>query len=447
MTTILAQLGVPILICWEVKAGLDGYRVTHLAGKQISRDDHRCGPWAQCVDPIYWEMIQQSLTPEVQTLAMQVQTPYQLHTMLTRQVFPQAETTASWWLTYRAITEPALEAIARSPYAGSFSKLVRSDGTIIESRDAPDQIVRFDAQGAVVLKTDLAQSYLRLLEAVRQSETDPTFNLGRAGIGGVLPDARIMTVLDCVIYAILAQTDTVYAWSGVAMFQYVLKEPDSERWRDVTSLMYDYVRKVIPGLPETLTYVLIPTNGLGSLVIADVDLATKINQTVMRTECPRQYNKSVLRAEFTQALEGVETEEALAFLLTQAPAELHEVIRTKCRKGRVDAAIGIAAHEIWQWWHKGSEADRKQAETELAKLLVDDQGRFVLHHQPAIGVIEYLLGQRPYLLEGTLDIPTRNLESRRQELQRLAIRETSQKWRQEGGAPWEGNDFNRAGWL
>lgn len=443
MTTFLAQLGVPTILFWEIRAGSSGYRVTHLNGMRWwSHDDQACGPWAQFAP----ELID---TEMVSQFSIRYATPYQVHMALARIAFPGVvQSSAEFYLDHRDLVEVVLSVIAESNYAGSFAKLVKSNGRIISAREALSSHVRFDADGRTVLKGDLATGYLRLLEIVRQAELDPSFNPLDTQEWGVLPDARIMSVLDAAIFALTADTDAVYAWSGVAMFQYILRAPDSERWREVTSAMYDIVRTVLPELPQTLRFVLIPTKGLENLLVVDGRVAARLNQHLTQLQVPPQYDKRRVREELILATQEMEPAVAIEFLCGQAHAKVHLRIQQEYDKGNVIAACGITATAIHQSWLQDSRTDRDAAKEALAGALLDEEDRFRLHHQPVVTPWHACQGQRVHLLAGMMDVPTRKLEAERIRFQQMAKKRLQKRSRPRQGhaLAWAEGGFSRMGW-
>jgi len=441
MTTLLAQLGVPIELCWEVRADLKGYRVTHVDGRRISHDDAKCGPWAE-FDTDRWNRVLSAQPAKVRQLLARCKTPFQVHMALAKAAFPHVETSASFYLRHRGIVQQVLEVIAHSRFREHFAKFVDESGGMHQIYQAYGNRVYYHGNRQVT-ESELAEGYLRLLEFVEQSEVPgtriafPTW--------GVLPDARILCLLDMVIYALNATTDSVCAWSGISMMQYILKEADSQRWREIVSGMYDLVRqRALPALPRVLDFTLIPTLGLGDLAVTDASMAQAVNTQL------RQLNVAGVREERTDkvALQQMARDDAHAFLahiaLSLEPNACTEIAQM-LDDGNWQGAGGKASALISLRSKKQHVCDRHVVEAELGELLRDNTGRFVLTNQPAVDALAYANGTRLHLLEGVLDIPAGKLDSYRARLANIASRGQRKNTLQDDGPllPY----FNRAGWM
>lgn len=439
MTTILAQLGIPTILFWEVTANLGGYRVTHLASDRISNDDQKCGPWAQFGPS--WQEVFNTLPEQVRNLVAPCTTPYQVHMALAKAVFPEiVESSAEFYLRHREIVEKVLMVLGESRFAGYFSKLMLSDGTIVNSLNAPGGEVQYEG-GQVVAWPELAPGYLRLLELVQQADSDPTFNPLSSGAWGVLPDARIMSILDFAIFALREQTETVYAWSGTAMFQYILTEPNSQRWREVVSAMYDLVRQeALPELPEALTFVLIPTQGLEFLAVADHALALEANALITEMGVPAEYRKDVLVLQFMEEARRCGANHG-AFLHQQSPHKVHPQIDAALEAGNLMAACSIAASAIEQGWFNQNQQHHREQRLRLGQALLDDND-FVLLSQPAVTPLELLSGQQLHLLDGVLDVSTAKLQAVWMKYQGYA-KQVQKKTQSQYSGP----AFTRLGWM
>ncbi|OGM27287.1 hypothetical protein A2962_01910 [Candidatus Woesebacteria bacterium RIFCSPLOWO2_01_FULL_39_61] len=420
MTTILMQLGIPTVFFWEVKAGLSGYEVTNLGDQKISFDFDKCGPWAQ-FDPKLWEKRLSTLPQVVIEVIKDCKTPYQAHHRIANVAFPGVvESSAAFYLRNRDVIEPALRVLAESRFAGHFSKRVTPNGKIVNATNSYKEIVMYE-NGSHVTNNNLASGYLTLLEVVRASELDKGVNPLHSGLEGVLPDARVMSVLDMAIFALNTRSDKVYAWSGVAMFQYILKEADSQRWRETTSFMYDLVwHEVLPDLPEELEFVLIPTQGLGQLVVTDKEKADEINQLVAILHTPPEYTAQILSEKFREKVSGMTKSQVLEYLTAQIPESSFVRLRTMIDEDNINGACGVVAHFLQEKWIKENLEERKKIKAELGQKLVDESGQFILHNQPIITPLEILQGKRLYLIEGILDIPTGKLEAQRTKYQEMA---------------------------
>lgn len=442
MTTLLAQLGIPIELCWEVRADLKGYRVTHFGGKRISHDDAKCGPWAE-FDTDRWNQVLSKQSAKVRKLLARCETPFQAHMVIAKNAFPYVETSASFYLRHREIVQQVLEVIAHSRFREHFAKFVDESGNMHQIYQAYGNSVYYQGNHTVA-EAELADAYVRLLEFVEQSEAPGARVAFPAW--GVLPDARILCLLDMVIYALTANTDSVYAWSGTSMMQYILKEADSQRWREIVSGMYDLVREqALPDLPRVLYFTLIPTLGLGDLAVTDESVAQAVNTRL------RQLNVARVREERTDkvALQQMARDEASAFLAhiallldSKACAEIAQMLDG----GNWQGAGGKASALISLSNKKQHVDDRHAVEVEIGQLLRDKNGRFVLTNQPIADALSYVNGTRLHVLEGALDIPTGKLDSYQARLANIAL-----KGQQRNTAREEDDSlvpyFNRAGWY
>lgn len=441
MTTILMQLGVPTVFFWEVTAGLSGYEVTHLGGQKISLDFDKCGPWAQ-FEPRLWDGVLNTLPAHIANLVETCQTPYQAHMTLTKTAFPiVAESSATFYLREKDLVEKILLTIADSRFAGHFSKRVYPNGKIVTSTNAYKEAVLYE-DGSQITVDDLAKGYLNTLEVVAGCDQDNRLNPLNLGVGGTLPDARIMSVLDMAIFASRENTDTVYAWSGVAMFQYILGSADSQRWREVTSDMYDLVReRELKDLPKTLNFVLIPTQGLGQLVVTESVKALELNSIISSTKIPAELSAASLSEKFRNAVVGLNENEVLSYLLANSPTISVPRLQKMLKDGNIAGACGIAAHVRSQTWLDENRDAILKARNDLAKALLDEQGDFILQKQPTITPLEILLGQQLFLLDGVLDTPTSKLEALRAKYQDLALKRCKPK---SNGL--STNPYSHAGW-
>lgn len=441
MTTILMQLGVPTTVFWEVNAGLSGYEVVRLGDKPVSKDDDKCGPWAQ-FDTSLLPTSLDSQSSTVADIIMSVKTPFQAHMAIAKTAFPGVvESSASFYLRNIQVVEPILQSIAESPQAGSFSKLVKRDGALVPVASFSGKTVEF-SDGTRIRVSELAQSYVNLLQVVLKSEQDPNFNPVDSGIQGVLIDSRIMTVLDGAIYALNAKTDRVYAWAGTAMRQYILREAHSERWREVTSAIYQTARSVLPLLPEGLEFVLIPTNGLGKLAVSDEGLANDLNKLISVFGTPPEASKNSLQNLLIKAARNMPVDQITNFLSQKTPNIDASNIQKMVDEGNIAGACGVVATQIDKNWRKDNRESQKEMRQKLGKLLRTTDGNCILDEQPTITPLEALQGKKLFLLEGVLDTPTGRLEALRQNYQTLAVGKNKTPEKQASGNRY----FNRAGW-
>lgn len=441
MTTILAQLGVPIELCWEVRADLKGYRVTHLGGHRISQDDAKCGPWAQ-FDVVKWATVRATLPGSVQSVVSTCCTPFQAHMALAKAAFPHIQTSADLYLRHGELVQKALDVLAHSRFREHFAKYVDSQGYLHPIYQAHGNTVYYQGNQKVHAP-HLEGGYMRLLEFVKASQKHGAQVAYPAW--GVLPDARILCLLDMVVYALSGNIDHVYAWSGTSMMQYILKEADSQRWREIVSGMYDLVRqRALQELPRVLDFTLIPTLGLGDLAVTDASMAQAVNTQL------RQLNVAGVREERTDkvGLQQMARDDAYAFLahiaLSLEPNACTEIAQM-LDDGNWQGAGGKASALISLRSKKQHVCDRHVVEAELGELLRDNTGRFVLANQPAVDALAYANGTRLHLLVGVLDIPAGKLDSYRARLANIASRGQRKNTSQEDGPllPY----FNRAGWM
>src|SRR3989344_2135737 len=441
MTTVLMQLGIPTVLFWEVKAGLSGYEVTKLGDKIISLDSEKCGPWAQ-FEPELWRRRLESLPKNIFELVKDCSTPYQVHLNIAQTAFSGiVESSASFYLKNRNLIEPVLHVLAKSRFAGYFSKRVFPNGRIASARNSYEKVVVYE-DGSNIAKGNLASNYLTLLEVVRDCELNNDLNPLFSGAEGVLPDARIMSVLDMVVFSLMANSNHVYAWSGVAMFQYILKEADSQRWREVTSQMYDLCRReVLPQLPETLNFVLIPTQGLGQLAVIDAKLAHELNTFIAAAKVPPELNSNRLAQKFRYEVTGLSKTEVLTYLSGQTSEPVYARLKKMIEERNIDGACGVAAHYLQEQWRRENKQQLAETKKQLSTALVDKNGKFILHNQRTITPLEILQGQQLFLIEGVLDTPTGKLEALRSKYQQVALGKAKEDNNGIGFSP-----YSHAGW-
>lgn len=435
MTTLLAQLSIPIELCWEVRADLKGYRVTHFGGKRISHDDAKCGPWAE-FDTDRWNQVLSKQSAKVRKLLARCETPFQAHMVIAKNAFPYVETSASFYLRHREIVQQVLEVIARSRFREHFAKFVDESGNMHQIYQAYGNSVYYQGNHTVA-EAELADAYVRLLEFVEQSEAPGARVAFPAW--GVLPDARILCLLDMVIYALTANTDSVYAWSGTSMMQYILKEADSQRWREIVSGMYDLVRKhALPQLPEVLTFTLIPTLGLGNLAISDAEKAAAVNGLLRQLNLGNAQHASADRdrlqdlartnaPEFLREIRGKLSQQDLAHVM--------EMVEKGNWKGAGGKASALMKERV-------STPSEKDVYSEVGRLLTTEEGS-LLTCQEQVDALAYLTGTRLYVLEGVLDLPMGKLESYRAKLEQYAQKAQKGKDQRQSDRPY----FSRIGWY
>lgn len=438
MTTILAQLGVPIELCWEVRADLKGYRVTHLGGRRISQDDAKCGPWAQ-FDVVKWATVRATLPGSVQSVISTCRTPFQAHMAVTKAAFPHIQTSADLYLRHRELVQKALDVLAHSRFREHFAKYVDGQGYLHPIYQAHGNTVYYQGNHKVH-GPDLEGGYMRLLEFVKASQKSGAQVAYPAW--GVVPDARILCLLDMVVYALSGNTDHVHAWSGTSMMQYILREADSQRWREIVSGMYDLVRRTaLPQLPRDLSFTLIPTLGLGNLAITDRDRASKVNDLLRGSRIGGMRQSTKDRAEL-QEMARSDPDAFLRYVRDQVSSDDFGHIADMLRTGNWKGAGGKASARIsfLSAGQTGSPVDKE----ELGRLLRDENGKCILQHQAQVDALLYVQGTRLYVLDGVLDTPTGKLDSLRARLANIALkgqrRDTSEE---DSLLPY----FSRAGWM
>lgn len=443
MTTILMQLGVPTVLFWEVRADLSGYEVVKLGDEPISNDYDKCGPWAK-FDPRLLEEVMRKQPTDIAEILSSCRTPYQVHIKIAGAAFPNVvQSSTSFYLNERQIVEPTLETIAKSRFAGNFSKLVKPSGQIVGAKPFSGEFVEYQ-DGTKIHVSRLARSYLELLEAVYKSERDMSFNPAESGIMGVLPDARIMSVLDSAIYAKRADTDRVFAWSGTAMMQYMLKEPHSERWREVAAFMYDLVRKeVFPDLPARLEFVLLPTHGLGKLAVSEMDLAEKINAQISALAPPMEIKRENVIGSLLSSVQNMPRDRVTEFLLGITHNVKESAIKKLIDEGNIAAVCGIVASQVYKNWQADNKQRLDEVRGKLTAVLTTPKGGCVLDEQPTITPLEVLKGQKLFLLEGVLDCPMGDLDALRLRYQRMVLKDKVKKEE----AYDDGASFSRAGYY